>query len=228
MGQANEGKASKPTEKLFKKSGFFLLLLLNVRYYLDVLFLKIVGYHEGPDTNITHSPCCPVSSTLVPTEIFFAIVVAVVDFGIASLSHARALGSGGRGSCMRHIRTRGPRRRRRASFSSTSRGSPSARLFSSAWRCQKSWKEAIQRSQTYPPSQTTPTPWNTCGNSHCLHPNSLPLWKPPSLVPISWIPAYRQAVGLRAKLSLPKQCLCWHPSLTPSPKTLKRFWRPLR
>ena len=153
----NEGKASKPTEKLFKKSGFFLLLLLNVQYYLDVLFLKIVGYHKGPDTNITYSLCCPISPALVPTEVFFAIIVTVVDFGIASLSHACALESGERGSCMRRIRTRGPRRRRRASFNSTSRGSPSARLFLNVWRCQKSWKEAIQQSQTYPPSQMTPT-----------------------------------------------------------------------
>lgn len=154
--------------------------------------------------------------------------VTVLDLCIASLSHAHAAESGERGSCMRRIRTRGPRRRRRGSCSSTSRGSPSARLFWNAWRCQKSWKEAIQRSQTSPPSWTIPTPWNTCGSSHCLPPNSLPLWKPPSLVPAFWMPACQQAVGLQAKLLLPKQCLCWHPSLTPSPRALKRFWRPLR
>lgn len=143
-------------------------------------------------------------------------------------SHAHPLGSGERGSCMRHTRMHGPRRRRKGSSNSTSRGSPSAKLSLNAWRCQKFWKEAIQQSQTYPPSWMTPTPWNTCGNSHCLHPNSLPPWKPPSLVPVYWMPACQQAVGLQAKLSLPKQCLCWHPSLTPSPKTLKRSWRPSR
>lgn len=197
MGQGNEGKASKPTEKLFKKSGFF-LLLFNVWYYLDVLFLTVVGYFKGSDTNIIHSPCCPFSSIWVPTQVFFAVFVTV-GFVLAS-PHAHPVESGERGSCMRRIRTHGPRRRLRGSFSSTSRGSPSVRLFLNAWRCQKFWKEAIQQSQTYPPSWTTPTPWNTCGNSHCLHLNSLPLWKPPSLVPAFWIPACQQAVGLQAKL----------------------------
>lgn len=47
MGQVNGGKASKPTEKLFKKSGSFLLLLFNVHYCLDVFLLKMVGYRRG-------------------------------------------------------------------------------------------------------------------------------------------------------------------------------------
>ena len=77
----NEGKASKPTEKLSKKSGFFLwLFLLNVPYYLDVLFLKIVGYHDGSDTNII-LPVCILSFS--STKVCFAIPVTVA-FVLAS------------------------------------------------------------------------------------------------------------------------------------------------
>lgn len=79
----NEGKASKPTEKLSKKSEFF-CCFVSVQYYLDVLFLKIVGYRRGSGTAIPHSLCSPFSSTLVPTEVFFAILVTV-DCVLASL-----------------------------------------------------------------------------------------------------------------------------------------------
>lgn len=89
---------------------------------------------------------------------------------IALLPIPHPAGSGERGSCTRHIRMQGHRRRQRGSSSNTLRGSPSVRLSSNAWRCQKFWKEAIQQSQTYPPSPTTPAPWNTCVSSHCPPP----------------------------------------------------------
>lgn len=79
----NEGKASKPTEKLFKKSGF-ILLLFNVQYYLDVLFLNLVGYHKSSDVNIIPSLRCPFRSTLIFTKVF-AIFVTAVDFVIIYL-----------------------------------------------------------------------------------------------------------------------------------------------
>ena len=191
-----------------------------------MLFLKIVSHHKGSGINITH----PVWSLRLYSGSYQGPLCSSCDCWLCSCfpSHVYPLESEEKGSCMKHTRMHGPRRRQRVSFSSTSRDSPSVKLFLNAWRCQKSWKEAIQQSQTYPPSSATPTLWNICGNSHCLHPSSLPLWKPPSLVPAFWMPACQQAVGLRAKLSLPKQCLCWRPSLTPSPKTLKRFWRPSR
>lgn len=84
-----------------------------------MLFLKVVGDHKGSDTNIIHFLCCFFSSALVPTNVVFAVFVTVVDFVIASLSHAYPLGSGERGNCMRRIRTHGPRRRQRGSFNST-------------------------------------------------------------------------------------------------------------
>lgn len=138
----NEGKASKPTEKSFKRSGFSLWLRLSMQYDLEVLFLKLT-YHKYPEPDPLHTHRLCLASLPFPH---------LLTLILAFFSPYPNLESGERESFMKHIRTHGPKRRQRASYSSTSRGSPSVRLSLSAWRCQKSWKEAIQRSQTYPPS----------------------------------------------------------------------------
>lgn len=148
-GTSERRKSIKTYREIVQEKWVLSVVVVNVQYYLGMLFLKIVHYHKGSDTSIIPFLCHPFSSTLVPTKRYFAIFVTVVDFVIASLFHSHPLGSGEKGSCMRHIRMHSPRRRQRESFNSTLRGSLSAKLFLNAWRCQKSWKEAIQQSQTY-------------------------------------------------------------------------------
>lgn len=48
-----------------------------MQWYLDVLFLKIVGYHKGSDASITDSPGSPFGSALAAAKVVFAIFVTV-------------------------------------------------------------------------------------------------------------------------------------------------------